>query len=307
MNIPAFYNYQNSYNANISPSTVHVENTGLAWFFKKYLLQKALSVFKWDLPPEWSRDYFLYTLYCNGFCAVINTDKYGVIPQMCGLSGYDVFYRPTTATITNPLLSGFTELRIDRQCTLFKLTPDYTGIMDIVNFYGDMMALCAQTAGVNILNSKLSYVLFAKNKSSAESVKKLFDKIASGEPAAVIDKDLFAQDGSKLWDMFNQNVGQNYIAGNVLADMRKWETMFDTEIGIPNANTDKKERLLTDEVNANNFETMSKCEIWLESFKDACEKTNAMFGINISVDWRMQLDNNTGGAVNGNNDNSGVV
>ncbi len=306
MNIPALYNYQNAYNADFNPSAVHVSKTGLSWFFKKYLLQKALSVFKWELPKHWAKDYFLYSLYCNGFCAVINTDAFGVIPQNCGLSGYDVFYRPTTATISNPLLSGFKELRIGKQCTLFKLNPDYTGIMDIVGFYGDMLALCAQTAGVNILNSKLSYIFLAKNKASAETFKKLYDRIASGEPASVIDKDLFGNDGSKTWDMFSQNVGQNYIAGDVLADMRKWETMFDTEIGIPNANTDKKERLLTDEVNANNVETMSKCEIWLESFKDVCEQTNAMFGTSIGVDWRVKPEN-IGGAKNGDVVDTGTV
>ena len=37
--------------------------------------------------------------------------------------------------------------------------------------------------------------------------KKLYDKIASGEPAAVIDKSLFDKvDGSPNWMMFTQNV-----------------------------------------------------------------------------------------------------
>ena len=62
--------------------------------------------------------------------------------------------------------------------------------------------------------------------------------------------------------------------------------MFSTAIGIPNANTDKKERLITDEVNANNEETESLCELWLEQLKKTCDKTNEMFGIDISVDWR---------------------
>ena len=62
--------------------------------------------------------------------------------------------------------------------------------------------------------------------------------------------------------------------------------MFDTEIGIPNANTDKRERLITDEVNANNVETYSKCSMWLENLQEACQKVNRMFGLSISVDWR---------------------
>jgi hypothetical protein len=286
--IPAEYNYINAQNSAITPSTVHVAESGIAHYFRRYLLQKAMSVFEWKLPETWSRDYFLYVLYCQGYISVINTDKYGVIPQWCGLRGYDIFYRPNTAVITNPLLKGFKELRIDKQCTLFKLQPDYGGILDLVNYYSDMMALCSETASVNLLNSKLSYVFTASGKGVAESFKKMYDQIASGNPITVVDKALFKPDGTPLWQAFEQNVGQNYIVGDVLSDMRKIETMFDTDIGIPNANTDKKERLITDEVQANNTETSSKCELWLEELQKVCDKTRKMFGIEISVDWRVK-------------------
>ena len=53
-----------------------------------------------------------------------------------------------------------------------------------------------------------------------------------------------------------------------------------------NANTDKRERLVTDEVNANNVETYSKCSLWLESLQESCEKANNMFGLDLWVDWR---------------------
>ena len=72
--------------------------------------------------------------------------------------------------------------------------------------------------------------------------------------------------------------------------MRKIESMFDTDIGIPNANTDKKERLITDEVNANNIETATRCELWLESIKKGLTKANEMFNLKMSVDWRVKPD-----------------
>ena len=93
-------------------------------------------------------------------------------------------------------------------------------------------------------------------------------------------------DGSKAWEAFQQNLHEVYIASDVLSDMRKIESMFDTDIGIPNANTDKRERLVTDEVNANNVETASKCALWLEQLQESVKKTNDMFGTDISVDWR---------------------
>lgn len=283
---PFFYDHANAMVSQVTPNTVHVKNVGLTRFFQRYLLQKAISVFKWKLPENWSRDYFLYVLYCWGFIAIVNTDKFGVIPQGCGLKGYNVFYQPRSAIIQNPLLSGTLEPVIGKQCTLLKLQPDYGGIMDLVSFYAQEMALASEAIDVNLLNSKLSYVFTASNKNAAESLKKLYDRIASGEPAVVIDKNLYNDDGSVSWEAFQQNVGQNYIASDLLSDMRKIEAEFDTKIGIPNANTDKKERLITDEVNANNLETRNLPELWLESLQQGCKEANAMFGINISVDWR---------------------
>ena len=304
---PYYYNYINAETSQVTPSTVHVKDSGLCRYFTKYLLQKAMSVFEWDLPETWNKDYFLYVLYCWGYVAVINTDKFGVIPQGCGLKGYDVFYAPTHAVIANPLLSGILEPRIGTQCELLKLQPDFSGILDLVGHYAEQMALASQSVSVNLLNSKLSYVFTAKTKALAESLKKMYDQIASGEPAVVIDSRLKnAADGEETWKAFEQNVGGNYIVTNLLADLRKIEAMFDTEIGIPNANTDKRERLIQDEVNANNIETYSKCAMWLENLQDACKRVNDMFGLSIAVRWR-EIPMIGGGADGGNLEPAGAV
>lgn len=286
---PRYYSEINTYNASISPSTVHVKNTALARFFKRYLLQEAMSVFEWDMPETWDRAYFLYVLYVIGFIGIINTDKFGVIPQHGGLGGYNVFYAPQYMVISNPLFDNSYRPIIDKDCVCLKLEPDYLGLYDIVDYYGDMMALTAETAGVNILNSKLSYVFAADNKASAETYKKLYDELAAGNPAAVIDKQLLDEDGALKVNLFQQNVGQNFIADRLLAVLRDIRCMFLTDIGIPNANTQKRERLITDEVNANNGETRSKCVLWLAELKKGCKKARDMFGIQLSVDWRQDL------------------
>ena len=304
---PYYYNYINAETSQVTPSTVHVKDSGLCRYFTKYLLQKAMSVFEWDLPETWNKDYFLYVLYCWGYVAVVNTDKFGVIPQGCGLKGYDVFYAPTHAVIANPLLSGILEPRIGTQCELLKLQPDFSGILDLVGHYAEQMALASQSISVNLLNSKLSYVFTAKTKALAESLKKMYDQIASGEPAVVIDSRLKnAADGEETWKSFEQNVGGNYIVTDLLADLRKIEAMFDTEIGIPNANTDKRERLIQDEVNANNIETYSKCAMWLENLQDACKRVNDMFGLSMAVRWR-EIPMIGGGADGGNAEPAGAV
>ena len=299
-NPPYSFNEINMYNAAVQPSTVHVRNTAMARFFKRYLLQESISPFKFTLPNNWQRDYFLYVLYVIGNIGVINTDLYGIIPQHGTPEGYTVQYQPYRYIIFNPLLRTKSDgYIIDRECSVIKLQPDWCGLYDIVDFYGDMMALAAEAAGVNILNSHMAYVFGAKTKAQAETLKKLYDNIAGGEPAQFVDKELFDDEGHLNVALFTQNVGQNFIADRLLDVLLTLRNMFLTQIGIPNANRQKKERLITDEVNANNFETKSKCEVWLETLQTGFKQTRNLFGIdetNLDVDWRDDLK---GGAPDG--------
>lgn len=289
--LPASYDYINFYNASMDPSTVHVKNTGLSNFFSRYLIQKAISAFEWQgIPENWHMNYFLYVLFVFGYISVIETDKYGVIPQHCGLYGYDVMYQPTHATIANPLLQGIRNPRIGKECEIIKLTPDYGGIWDLVSFYADMLALSAETAGVNLVNSKLSFIFFAKNKAAAESFKKLYDQVASGQPAAVIDKDLLDENGNLSWQQFNQNLQQNYISGQILQDMVQWDCRFNTEIGIPNTNIAKLSGVSDREVEANSINTEAKAILWEETLKKGVEAVNRMFGTNISVRYKYRKE-----------------
>lgn len=286
MSAPYDYTYINAANSKISPSTVHCRNTNLTWYFRRYLIQKAISVFTWKMPATWDQDFFRYALYAVGYLAIVRTNKFGVIPTLCTLGGYNVFYRPKYAVITNPLLSGIMEPEIDTQCVIIRLQPDYGSIMDLVNYYADLLALCGEAAGMNLVNSKLAYIAGARSKAAAESLKKLFDQAQAGNPLVVFDKEL-ADDDKPMFDLVSQNLQQNFIAPDILLAMRKIEQEFLTRIGLPNTNTDKRERLTTDEVNANNTETRALADLWLDTINRECAKARKMFGIKeFSADWR---------------------
>ena len=290
INPPVYYDHANAITSYVRPGTVHTRNNALYQFFRRYLLQKAIAAFKWELPDTWEKNYFLYVLYCWGYIAVINTDKYGVIPQQCGLRGYNVMYQPTNAIIANPLLTGLLEPKIGLDCTLIRLQPDYGGIMDLVNYYAEEMTLASEAVSMNLVNSKLSYVFGATKKSTAESLKALYDQISEGQPAVVVDKNLLDDQGKPTWVPWAQDLKATYIAPDLLSDLRKIECRFLTQIGVPNANTDKRERLITDEVTSNNIETRLLGDLWLESLQAGCAEASEMFGIRMSVDWRYQME-----------------
>ena len=281
------YDFINIYNAQIRPSTVHSQDNATAWYFRRYLIQKILSVFEFDnIPETWSKDYFLYTLFLFGFVAVVDTDKFGVIPQHCSLFGYYVFYRPTNVNIANPLLRGNLTPKIGVECELIKMQPDYGSCWDIVAYYADLLALSTESLGVNMVNSKLAYVFACEDKTIAESFKKMYDKLNEGNPAVFADKKLFDEAGEPMWTTFQNNLKQNYVAGDILNDMLKIDARFCTEVGIPNLNMAKASGVTDNEVEANNIDTNTKVTLWLETIKDGITKVNNMFGLNIGVKLR---------------------
>ena len=289
-NLPIYYQQENIITAMDSPAIVHCKNTRLVNIFKRYLYQETISTIKADIPSNWNRDYFLYTLFALGYIGVVNTNKYGVICQACGLYGYDIYYAPTHITVSNPLLNGILQPRIHVQCEVLKLTPDYSGVDDLITYYANKLALCAENVDVNLVNSKLAYLFIAGNKSASATFKTLFDDIASGKPAVVVDKSLVNEDGTLGIELFNQHLKETYIASDVLEDMRKIKADFNTVIGIPNANTDKRERLISDEVNANNTETRARLDLWVESLNECAEKANKMFNLNLHFESRYKME-----------------
>ena len=285
---PYGYQYMNYVLSRFNPSAIHTKDTALFNYYVRYLFEKIISVYRFtNLPDDWAENYFKYVLFGYGYISVFDDDRFGVIPQECTLSdNHTIFYQPRYAIITNPVFSNSKILEIGTECEIIKLQPDYGSVMDIVGTYADLLAVALETANINLMNSKASYIFMAQNKAQAETYKKLYDELAAGKPFAIVDKNLMNEDGSKNWDFFSQNVGQNYITDRILNDMKSIEDQFNTKIGIPTANTQTRERLITSEVHANDIDTEALVNVWLETMQNDIDRVNARYGLNIDVEYR---------------------
>ena len=288
--MPIPFNIENIVASSYTPRGVIKTNNASFRFFSRYLWEKILSVFVFDLPPTFGKELFLNALFANGVVTIVPTTKYGLLAQWGVYGGYNVNYQPRYMLFSNPLLPELSgrELVIGKDCAVIRLTDDWLGVVDLVAFYAGKMALATQAIDVNLINSKLAYVFAAKDKTQAQSFKKLMDTINNGETSVVVDKSLFAEDGSANWQAFQQNLKQTYIVTELLNDCAKIEDEFNTRIGIPNANTEKRERLISDEVNANNVETSILAAGWLENIREGCDTVREMYGAEITIDWRVK-------------------
>ena len=288
--IPIFYDYQNFISASMNPSGVYTQGA-VKEYYKKYLLQKIIAQVIFDLPEEWSKNFFQYCLFCGGFVAVFDNPKFGTIFQPGAIHGYDIFYQPNAVNITNPLLPAL-DLKIGEECEIIKLQPNYCGVMDIVELYADLMTEATQAVNTNLFNTKLAYVFACKDDKQAQSFKKMYDQLSSGTPAIFADKNLYDDEGKPNWQKFDTTPHETYITDKLLQDLKTIEDNFKKTIGIPISHTEKKERLINAEVENQNAETTVLIDLWLETINEGIKKVNSRYGLTLSATKRY---NNEGG------------
>lgn len=287
--IPQTFEGLNLYNSMRSVAG-RVQNDLNTTYYMRSLYQRLISGVTFDLPEEWTQGkrYFKNVLFCNGFIGIIETNDYGVIPQICAPRGYGLFLQPTHLLVNQPLVSNY-EGQIGRDCEVINLTNDWMGVWDIVEHYAIRLSTAITSVDVSLVNSRVSILAAAKSKSASETLKYLYEGIAAGEPFRVFDKEIKTQDingeEEPIWT-YAQNVKDNYITDKLLGDINTILQQFDNEVGIL-ALGDKKERMITDEVNAQNDDSCARASSWFENLTDSFDRVNKLFPeLNLSFTFK---------------------
>ena len=251
-----------------------------ALYYREFLLKKIFSVFEFTIPDTWSMDYFQTHLFLDGYIGIVDTDA-GVLPLQCSFSGINVFNEPTDIIIANPVLGSF-ERKIGSDGVLLRIQYNYMGVITMLNRYATLLAMCDSGIAVNLMNSKVTWIGMAETKAQAETMKTMYDRISMGEPAVFVKGSAIGNGESIYWN----HAKENYIANEIQDTKRSLIAEFLTEIGIDNVNIDKRERLVTDEVNANDEEIRCNVQHWLENIQTGFREANDLFGLELSVKIR---------------------
>ena len=292
MYIPMNYDTINLLEGTLNPSSdKYINNHSYNMWFRSLFQRTISNIEIQNMPDNWKGDaksYIYYVLFSRGFGAVAKNDEYGIFFQHCALSGIGFYYQPTKAIITNPLLTTSEEYEIGKDCEIVKLTPDYRGVFDIIDNYARKLALLETSIEVNLINSKTPHILGGKTKGVVNALKKIVDKANTGQSAIFYDSRIASNEKDvepfQHVDLFDKN---KYIVTDLLGDFRTLINNFDAEIGIKNVNYEKKERLLSDEVNANNGDSIARCLLWVETLNNSFEKVNKMFSLNLKAEIRL--------------------
>lgn len=264
----------------MSPKEVEGQFNASNIYYFQWALKKILSRFDLDgAPEEWDMQYFWTHLFVDGAISILDTDL-GVIPLRCGYSGINVWDRPTTIIIANHILGSF-ERTIGKDGALIHLQYDYTGVQPILNRYSELLASCDSAIAVNLMNSKVAFVGFVDDAAQAKTMQKMYDKITAGEPAIFVRKTQVNTES-----FIFANVKQMFIADDLMLVRRKIINDFLSDIGINNANLDKRERLNTEEVNANNEEVRFNILNWIDCVQEGLDVANDLYGLSLKIRLR---------------------
>lgn len=280
------YNYGGLYQA---PPFVNNDPNASMEYWSRSLLQRLTALIDFEGLPEgtpgqyaWDKDALKFALYMRGFVAVFHSKTYGIVPQPATLSGYSLQYQPSGVMVATPYFQFERPLKLGVEAELIKLTPDYTGIFDIVTKYAAELKEIDTSIKAAARNSRLGYALVAGSDKAARTMKTIREKIINGDDV-IIDEKLLGDKmspGTPPWFQFDRDLKNSYLLGDLLEARRNTLVDFYREIGVRMLD-DKKERMLTAEVDAGNAETFIRSEVWIETLKESCKKVNAMFGTDI--------------------------
>lgn len=283
------YNYNNMYPCNMSFDDL--PGASMRYWVRSFYQRLTALINIKDLPEgtdkqyAWDIDALKYGLFYLGYLGVFESKTYGVVPQPGTITGVGLQYQPTGIVISTPYFQFTEPLRIGYNCELIKLTPDFSGVMDIVTKYAAEMREIDISIRSSSRNSRLAYILAAYDDKSAKALKGVRERIINGDDA-IIDEKLLrnkADASAPPWFEFDRDLKNNYILSDLIEARRAILVDFYKEIGVRML-SEKKERMLTDEVAAQEAETFIRSEVWAEALKTSLDKVNAMFGTNLKME-----------------------
>lgn len=261
---------------------VDMNNLTYMYYFER-LKELAMSMFSWkDLPNEIDSRFIELTLFEKGYGLFSVDEVIGSIFTQVALGGtWNIYNIPNNR---QALASNGYNRKLDPTNSVICYNNYlHTNSVNIIAMYAKRLANIERTIDINI-HAQRTPVLIACNENERLSMKNLYEDYNGLEPVIFGSNDLNQKEIKAL------KTDAPFVATELMQlKFQIWNECL-TYLGISNVNMHKKERLLNDEVTRNMGSTVASRYSRLDSRKQACEKCNKMFGWNIDVVYREDID-----------------
>ena len=238
----------------------------------------ALSLFEWDGLPESCNARFLeMTLYTYGRALFINDPETGFLNMRCTPSGIlNNYDEPVSYTAYSTVYNrDFTR----DECVLIRNNYLERPTDNSVLLFATRLTEAERTIDTNVKAQKTP-VLIRCDEKDRLTMKNLYKDYEGNEPFILGGKSLNIE-GLKVL-----KTDAPFVADKLQVYKQQiWNEAL-TFFGINNTNTEKRERLITDEVNANNEVISINAEAMLLTRQEAANAINKLYGLNVTVKMR---------------------
>jgi hypothetical protein len=259
------------------------ENNDTYLMYYNRLRDYALSLFEWTNLPDSINERFLEIKMLEEGRVVFFEDEtlgYLALPVMYG-QRLNVYQEPTHY---HAVTTGYNkELSPDNAVIIWN-NLSRVPILSTIRAYAKRLYQVERTMDVNIQAQKTPVLILA-DESQRMTLQQAYMQYDGNEPFIFGNKSGFDADAFQVL-----KTDAPFVSDKLMQYKHNLWNEAMTFLGIGNAKQDKKERLVADEVAANDEQIFSSREVMLIARRQACEKINKMFGLNISVDFKLNKE-----------------
>lgn len=251
-------------------------------YWRNALLEKCMRIFEWKgLPASIPQKEIEIRLIFRGFAGFVKHGNDLIVTwgEMSGVTDYaDEFINFTFAT---PKFNGLR--KIGENCVIINNNAIRNSLYPLIERYALLLAHADLSLQAILINSRATGIITATSQQQADSVKEWYNALVDGRTFAIVDDE-------NMESLANaeglRNVSTVYPNSHSINDYftitQNLLKAFYNDIGV-RMGVEKRERMITDEVNSDDERLLFNLNDMLECRKKACEELKKVFGVNVTV------------------------
>ena len=252
--------------------------------YLKRLTELSASTFKWNNLPDTIDERFLeLALFAEGKAVFFYDDVMGYLCLKVAINGQLSVYGLPQRYRAYSSFNGYNKQLDNTNSVLIYNNLLHTNTLPEVYKYSQRLYELDRTIDVNMKAQKTP-ILIVCDEEERLTMKNMYMKYDGNQPVIYGNKNLNVNEFKVL------STGAPYLCDKLYAlKTQIWNEAL-TYLGISNLTIQKKERLITDEVERNQGGTVASRNSRLKARQTACDQINKMFGLNISVEFKEDYD-----------------
>lgn len=267
--------------------------------YLRRLMELSMSMFEWkNLPSTVDPRYIELRLFETGSVVFFKDDVLGELCLDCIQQGnFDVYGNPITRRAYS-CYNNYQKVLNEKDSVIIWNNYLRTNSVTDMQLYAKRLWDLDRSVDVNAKAQKTP-LLIQCNEKQRLTMKNLYMQYDGNTPF------IFADNNIDINGIKAISTQAPYVADKLYQLKNQiWNEAL-TYLGISNLNINKQERLITDEVSSSQGSTISSRYSRLECRRQAVEKINEMFGLDIEVDYRKDYQDIDLDMPSGNNTTGG--